>query len=194
MASVELIQAVAVTAELCGRVFSEPAAAMFVADLEGFDERSVIKALSRCRKEVRGVLTVVDVINRLDDGRPGAEEAWAQVPMTDLQSVVWTEEMAEAFGIATPLIEDGDMVAARMAFKEAYLRLLAKARDERKPVKWTPSLGEDKSGAAQVLTQAVAAGRLSYEHAQEVMPSLPAPANAQTARIAHELKKIGAPA
>lgn len=183
MASVELIQAVAVTAELCGRVFSPAAAEMFVGDLEGYDERAVLKALTRCRKEVRGVLTVSDVISRIDDGRPGPEEAWAMMPLSESQSVVWTPEMAQAFGVALPLLEEGQQVAARMAFKESYTRLVAEARDERKPVTWSPSLGYDKRDQARVLTEAVTKGRLTCEHAQQLAPSLPTPTSPDVLKI-----------
>ena len=55
MPSVELIQAVAVTAELCGRVFSEGAARTFVSDLAAYPEPAVLKALTRCRREVKGM-------------------------------------------------------------------------------------------------------------------------------------------
>ena len=175
MPSLELIQAVAVTAELCGRTFSESAARVFVQDLAGFQEPAVIKALARCRREVKGVLTIQDVVTRIDDGRPGVEEAWAQMPLDELQSVVWTDEMREAFGIARGLLSNGEKVAARMAFKEAYIRLVGEARDEGQPVKWSPSLGFDKSGQHAVLADAVAKGRLSYEHAQDLCPMLPPP-------------------
>ena len=98
MATPELIQAIAVTAELCGRSFSPEAAAVFVDDLSGFDEQALLGALRRCRREVRGLLTVQDVVSRIDDGRPGPDEAWAQIPRDEAASVVWTDEMAEAFG------------------------------------------------------------------------------------------------
>ena len=156
MPSIELIQAVAVTAELCGRVFSEGAARMFVADLATYPEPAVLKALTRCRREVKGMLTIQDVVSRIDDGRLGVEEAWAMMPFSESQSVVWTEEMAQAFGIALPLLCEGEKVAARMAFKEAYLRLNGEARDAGKPVVWSPSLGHDKSGREPVLSEAVA--------------------------------------
>lgn len=175
MPSIELLQAVAVTAELCGRTFSEAAARVFVDDLARFPEPAVIRALARCRREVKGLLTIQDVVSRLDDGRPGADEAWAQIPFDEDGSVVWTEEMALAFGVARGLLAEGEKVAARMAFKEAYTRLVSKARDEGVPVKWTPSLGHDKRGRDAVLSDAVAKGRLSYEHAQELSPMLPAP-------------------
>lgn len=176
MPSIELIQAVAVTAELCGRTFSEPAARVFVQDLSRFPEDAVMKALARCRREVKGVLTIQDVVSRLDDGRPGVEEAWSQMPFDESQSVVWTDEMAEAFGIARGLLDEGDRVAARMAFKEAYTRMVGAARDAGKPVRWTPSLGFDKSGQQAVLAEAVAHGRLGYDHAQELCPQLAPPA------------------
>lgn len=176
MPSIELLQAVAVTAELCGRTFSEAAARVFVNDLSGFPEPAVIHALARCRREVKGILTIQDVVSRIDDGRPGAEEAWAAMPFDESQSVVWTDEMANAFGIARGLLEEGEKVAARMAFKEAYTRMVGEARDARRPVQWSPSLGHDKNGHQAVLADAVAKGRLTYEHAQEISPMLPPPA------------------
>lgn len=178
MASIDLLQAVAVTAELCGRTFSEGAARVFVDDLSAYPEAATIKALARCRREVRGVLTVQDVVSRLDDGRPGVEEAWAGVPYDESQSVVWTSEMAEAYGCARRLLDEGDKVGARMAFKEAYLRLIADARDLGKPVRWEPSLGYDQHGRWQALQHAVAQGRIGIERAREELPGLTAPAPA----------------
>jgi hypothetical protein len=175
MTSVALLEAVAVTAELCGRTFSEPAARVFVADLSGFPERAVIAALAKCRREVRGALTVQDVVSRIDDGRPGPEEAWSLMPFDEAQSVVWSDEMATAFGICGPLLAQGDKVAARMAFKEAYTRLVAQARDAGQPVRWTPSLGHDERGRAAALRVAAEAGRLSHEQAAALAPELPAP-------------------
>lgn len=175
MASVELLKAVAVTAELCGRTFSEAAARVFVSDIDGFQETAVIKALAKCRREVRGALTVQDVVSRIDDGRPGAEEAWALMPFYESQSVVWSDEMAQAFGICGPLLAAGDKVAARMAFKEAYTRLVAKARDAGQAVNWTPSLGHDERGRAVALRTAAEFGRITNEHAASIAPELPAP-------------------
>lgn len=176
MPSRELIEAVAVTAELCGRTFSEAAARVFVADVSRFPEAQVIAALARCRREVRGALTVQDVVSRLEDGRPGVEQAWAQVPLTEAQSAVWTEEAAQAFGAALPLIERGDMVAARMAFKECYTEAVNRARDAGKPARWTITLGFDVEARKHVLEAAVADGRLPLEYARQFWPNVPAPA------------------
>lgn len=177
MPSTELIQAVAVTAELCGRTFSEAAARVFVSDLSRYPEAQVIAALGRCRREVKGVLTVSDVVSRLEDGRPGVEEAWGMLPMRESQTAVWTDEMSSAFGSALPLVERGDMVGARMAFKEAYTKAVAKARDGGKPVNWWASIGTDRTGRRAVLEAAVNDGRLPLEYARQHVPELTAPTN-----------------
>ncbi len=189
MPSAALLEAVAVTAELCGRTFSEPAARVFVSDLSAFAEPAVMRALGRCRREIRGVLTVHDVVSRIDDGRPGPEEAWAMIPRDEAGSVVWTAEMASAYGIACRL---DDPIAARMAFKEAYTKAVNDARDSGIPVSWTPSLGHDPGTRDAALMEAVEKGRLTYEHAQELVPQLPAPPKAIAALLDGALKRLPA--
>jgi hypothetical protein len=188
--SAALLEAVAVTSELCGRTFSDAAGRMFVADLSGYPEPAVIKALAKCRREVRGILTVQDVVSRIDDGRPGAEEAWAMMPFDEAMSVVWSSEMAEAFGVCGPLLAQGEKVAARMAFKEAYSRLCAAARDAGRPVRWSPSLGHDPRGREAVLAAAVEAGRLTYDHASRICPALPAPARTAIAAEPERVRRM----
>ena len=172
MPSATLLEAVAVTAELCGRTFSEPAARVFVGDLAAYPEAQVMGALRRCRREVRGALTVQDVVSRLEDGRPGVEEAWAMMPQSESQSSVWTDEMAAAFGVAAGLLEDGDKVAARMAFKERYADLVNKARESGRPPNWSASLGHDPHGRESAVKQAVENGRLTIAQAVEYCPGL----------------------
>lgn len=169
MVSKELLQAIAVTAELTGTQLSETAARVMCADLAIYPEEQVMGALVRCRKELKGRMTVADVVSRLDDGRPGPEEAWAMLPRDEASSVVWTDEMAQAFGVAAPLLED-DPIQARMAFLESYKAKVQAARDEGWPVKWTPSLGQDSRGRESVLLEAVNKGRLSAPHAQKLLP------------------------
>lgn len=172
MPSTDLIKAIAVTAELCGRVFSPEAARIFVQDLDGFSESAIVAALRRCRREVRGVLTVQDVVSRIDDGRPGPDEAWAMLPMDEATSALWTDEMADAFGVALPLLELGDKVGARMAFREAYTTRVNAARDAKRTPNWTVTLGHDPRGREVVLRQAVSANRLTMEQARSYMPML----------------------
>lgn len=116
-----------------------------------------------------------DVIGKLQgmDGRPGAEEAWSMIPRYETASVVWTDEMAQAYGVALPLLNEGDAVAARMAFIEQYRRLVQKARDGLVPVKWMPSLGTDANGREAALMDAVDKGRLNAEHVAGLLPLHP---------------------
>jgi hypothetical protein len=175
MPSKDLIQAIAVTAELCGRTFSEAAARVFCDDLAAYPEEQVIRALAKCRKQVKGTLTVQDVVARLDDGRPGPEEAWALIPQGEDATVVWTNEMAAAYGVCAPLLSAGDRIGARMAFKEAYQREVMAAKDQGQPAKWVISLGSDVEQRKRVLAAAAEAGRITPELAYESCPALPPP-------------------
>ena len=167
----ELTKALAVTCELTGTTLSAAAKEAFVLDLAQYPLQQVLSALSRCRREVRGRLTVADVVNRLDDGRPGVEEAWAMLPKDEDGSVVWSDEMAQAFGVARPLLEI-DLIAARMAFKESYTAAIQRARDDGKPVKWTLSQGHEKSGRAVAVREALDRGRLTRERARLMLENI----------------------
>jgi hypothetical protein len=144
---------------------------MFVADLAGFPDRAVLSALTRCRREVRGVLTVSDVVSRIDDGRPGPEEAWAMLPRDEATTVAWTDEMRQAWSVARPLLEAGEDIPARMAFKESYVKALAAARDSHAPVRWEISLGHDVDGRTEVVNRAVELGRITADHAKNLLPA-----------------------
>jgi hypothetical protein len=166
----EVIKALRVTAEVCGSVYSEEAVKVFVADLSVYPCQQVLGALRRCRREVKGRLTPADVIQRLDDGRPGPEEAWAMMPSGEAETVVWTQEMSQAWGVAQPMIATGERVAARMAFKETYVKLVALARERAEPAQWTASLGTDPEQRDLVVREFVKKGLLPAQHAALLLP------------------------
>lgn len=190
-ASTALIQALAVTAELTGTQLSQAAAKVMAADLAPYPEHQVIVALGRCRKELKGRLTIADVVQRLDDGRPGPEEAWAMLPHDESKTLAWTEEMAGAWGVSQGLKDD--RVAARMAFLETYRSRVQKARDAGTPVKWSVSFGwasiyEDR---LHVVNSLVQSGKITAMRAAElgynVEPTAPAIENI-AADLARRLK------
>lgn len=183
----QLLQAIAVTAELCGREFSEGAMRQFERDLSGFALPAVLLALDRCRKELQRPLTLAAVLERIEDGRPGPEEAWALLPRDESQTVVWTTEMRTAWGIAREL---DDSIAARMAFKEAYSRIVAEARAERKPVAWQASLGQDKDGREPVLQQAIAQGRLTQAQVEKHLLPYHKPTEAEHLALLRGMKMV----
>lgn len=160
------------TAELYDRRLSDAGATMLLADLRTrFTANQVSAALGKCRTELRTFPTIADIATRVDDGRPGAEEAWAMIPKDEDASVVWTEEMARAFGIARALLE-GDPIAARMAFKEAYAKEISDARAARKPPRWIPSLGFEKSGRQAAIQEAIDKCRIEFKAACLLLPDV----------------------
>jgi hypothetical protein len=108
------------------------------------------------------------------DGRPSADEAWAMIPQDEDATVVWCDEMREAYGVCRALISE-DRVAARMAFKAAYEKALVRSREMNAPVRWEVSLGHDKGARDVVVREAVAKGLITTQTAAALLPAPVAP-------------------
>lgn len=182
------------TAELYGRTMSDAAYAMLAVDLQAFTPRQICGALSRCRKELKAFPSVAEIIARIDDTRPGVEEAWSIIPKDEYSSIVWTDEMAEAFGPARELLAQGDPIAARMAFKECYPRLVADARARGKRANWWLSAGHASSGRDSAVQEAVQKGRITQQQAVAMIGHDPAPrrekGEGQLTSLSDTLKQI----
>lgn len=119
-------------------------------------------------RELAGALPVPS-----NDGRPGPEEAWARMPKGERMeedSIVWCEEERAAYGACRSLLFDGDLIGARMAFKERYEKELAEARSQRRPVRWIMSVGYDVEHRLTTLATAVQDKRMSRESALNFVP------------------------
>jgi len=183
MASKNLIQSVAVTAELCGGTqLSELAAKAFLDDLARFPEDRVITALARCRKELTGRLTVAAVIQRIPGGRPGPEEAWAIASKggtSESITKVWTTEIFAAFVEVQEIYDTEGPIPARMAFKEIYARQVAESEASGRPVEWQITLGHNAAERAPVIERAIHAGYITLQdvpvnlHHLLTIPSMP---------------------
>jgi len=140
-------------------------------------------------KESKFSIVPANIIEAIEanepDGRVGAEEAWALYPHDEQSSAVITTEIAEAMRIAQPLIDIGDMIGARMTFKEAYTRIVSQNKAAGIAVKWFPSLGTLPDGREAALKQAVQLGRLTNDHAKSL---LPAPKDSSLNEIVGEMK------
>ena len=181
--SKSVLEAIAVTCELTSTNLSEPAIRVMVDTLSEYPEPQVLGAMRKCCKELKSRLTLADILTRLDDDRPGVEEAWAMLSSVlgnEQASLIWTDEMREAYGVVAPLADDP--IAARMAFKERYMVLVSDARDRHEPVKWSASLGYDLTLREAVLRDAVERKRLTQEHALKLCPSLP-PVSVETMKL-----------
>ncbi|MCB1622818.1 MAG: hypothetical protein KDI44_19040 [Thiothrix sp.] len=192
MSDIERItELLSATIEAMGQEISAAALVLMAEDLEPYGVPVVSKALARVRRESRR-FTLADVIERIDDGRPGVEEAWAMMPKSEAESVVWTPEMRDAYFAALPLLEDGDKVGARMAFKERYSTLLAAARADNHPAVWEASLGHNPELRDTALAEAVGKKRLSASATQLLLPSTSCPLEPGGARLLKAASAVAA--
>lgn len=166
----KLLELLIVTAELCGTAISETAGKVLLSDLESYPETQVEGALKKCRRELQGRLTLPAILTRLDDGRPGAYEAWAMIPKDEADSAIVNDEIMAAWGTCRELYYV-DKVGASMAFREAYSRLIAEARAIQKPVNWWLTPGSDSAGRVAAIEDAIHAGKISYEQALAICPT-----------------------
>lgn len=155
----EVIKSLAVVCEVTGTDLSQPAKVFVLEQLAARPARQVLKALSVCAQECRFKLTLADIVQRIDDGRPGAEEAWSSFPKSEQDAGVVTDEMSAAWGAAAPLFES-DEVAARMAFREVYEREVRAARAQGVLPVWRVSPGFNRKATESVALEAVKLGKL----------------------------------
>lgn len=145
-------------------------ATMFFRAVSAFSLEELRSALDKHTKDSsRGRFppTPADLIAQIenglaDDGRPGPEEAWsiALQCQDEAATIVWTAEIAEAWGVARVVMQAGDKVGAHMAFKEKYLQLVDSARQKGVHASWTASLGHDAKERDRAISHAQALGRL----------------------------------
>lgn len=178
LAERELAEAVAATAELCGQMLSPTAIQMLSRDLASLDRKAVMAALARCRAELPRALNVGEILSRVEDGRPGAEEAWNMLPTSEADSVVWTSEMAQAWANVSMDLLDAERERAHAIFVQGYTHAVLMARCRREKVTWIPSLGTDPVQREQVLLDALQKERLTPDYVKVLLPyralSLPA--------------------
>ena len=128
------------------------------------DVRGALEAHLRDPQRGRFFPMPADLIAQIDgrtETRPSSDEAWAisVKALDEFDSLVWTDEMAQAWSVCKPVMDMGDEVGARMAFKSAYDRLVAKAKETNTPVNWTASLGFDQERRVLAIEQAQRLGR-----------------------------------
>jgi hypothetical protein len=103
---------------------------------------------------------------RSTNGWLGAEEAWATYPKNEQDSAMLTQESVEAFSETLGM----DMIAARMAFKEIYERLITKAKLEGRKPAYFPSMGVDIGGREKMLCRAVSMRLITTDAAIRLSP------------------------
>ncbi len=170
-----LIEAVKVTYAMLNQDVTDLQVAATVEKLRWYPAPDVRVALSRCQDELKK-MSFADILDRLPGGHPGPEVAWATIARAmgnEAITLVWTDQMREAYGVASQLSDDP--VQARMAFKEQYQESVKQARQAGLKPNWTVSLGHDVKGRELAISEAISRGQISYEHARKLVPMLPAP-------------------
>ncbi|WP_409311418.1 hypothetical protein [Pectobacterium sp. B1J-3] len=181
----ELMQA---TLSVYGKDSSKPVIRLYWNAIGSFDISLIRKALSLWitdPEQGRFAPKPADIIRNIQGitGRPSwlsANEAWAMaLPAQDeTNTLIWTEEIKQAWAIAEPIFKDGDRVGARMAFIAAYDRLVATAQSSGVLPQWTVSEGWDKDKVKGAVEHAVNAGLLPAPDATRYLSppaSLPPP-------------------
>lgn len=148
-------------------------------DLRQYPLDLVAKALTAHRRDPeRGqwVPNSAHIEHQINIRRPivwlSADEAWARAPKENSKPAVLTNEVAQALAVAQPFIDqmhqnaDGsltprpDLVAARMAFKACYDRLIDRAKLERRGPKYFVSPGGSFDEQQAVVDEGVRMGLL----------------------------------
>lgn len=177
-----------------GKVLSVGAMQLVIDTLKEYPLQHLLAAIRKHVQTGRFAPTPADIIEIIaahtGSKHIGAEEAWgiALQSFDEFATVVWTKEIAEARNIAADIYSQGDKVGARMAFKEAYNRLIATA-DPR--AEWTINAGFDGEHRAMAIKQAIAAGRLPRGAGEQYVLGIEAPTISAAALIEHAKEKTG---
>lgn len=186
----KLLELLAVLSEVTGTEWSKPTVQVIERELQAYPEAEVLKAISRCIAECSKRVTLADILDRIPSQHPGVEQAWAlvsKVMNNEEISICWTEEMREAYGVAAPLANDA--VAARMAFKEAYQRLVGEARAQRRLPAWSVSLGFNKALREECLREAEKKNLLTHAYAARTTQLLAAdPPTSEATKLLESMK------
>ncbi len=172
---VELSRTLVATYEIMGAQCGSAAILLMTEDLCVYTVQEVSTALARCRRELKGRMTLSDILERIPSANPflPANEAWALAltSMDENETVIWTDEMAAAMGDARPILSVGDKVGARMAFISSYERRVDAAKSSGRFPRWSASLGQDPARRQTAIEEALSAGKISAESARGMLPS-----------------------
>lgn len=182
--SAELVQALTVTAEITGSDISKAALRAIAEDVAQYPEHQAMAALRRCRRELTGRLTLAAILSRIDDGRPTPEIAWSQVSqLSERDTLVGTTEQVEAFAAVSAMVDNGDIIPARMAFLERYKALVGQSKDQGVPVRYVVSPGYDAALRESAVRQAHNSGLITDDCAMQYLPA------SDTAKLLAEVQR-----
>ncbi len=176
-----------------GKVFSNRAMAKIFDTFEEYPLAYVSKAITIHRKQSKFAPTPNDIIEiireRTGNKPPSADEAWSIALMSfdERLPAILTSEILEAKAGCQAIYDSGDKIGARMAFREAYNRLIGKLE----PVKWFLSPGDDKELNSQAIKDAVLQGKIKLSKTLQETYLIPAPTTTTQKLIEQANRKSG---
>ena len=186
------MQAIAVTAELTGTQLSDNAMLVMAEDLLIYPLDKVLIALERCRRELKGRLTLAAILERIDDGWQSAEEAFNTLVAgweSEHLSILTTHTAMHAAESASALFNAGDKYRAGLAFKTAYERIVSEKKAKGIQPDWYVSAGLDKEQLAQLITEAAATGKITNDYALALLPAGEERMNIETRNLLTDKQK-----
>ena len=187
----QVVKMLVLTAEAMGHELKPTVALMMTDDLAQYSVEAIAGALTRCRRELTGRLTLKAILDIIAPGGGwlSANEAWslALPALDERQTVVWSDEARRAWFVALEIMKAGDKVGARMAFIAAYEREVAQAKNAGKQPLFTPSYGDDALLRDAAITQAQERGLLPKP---PPAPALPPPTPEEAAHQLENQNKI----
>ena len=174
----DLFQKIYTTSIVTGLMIEEDGIKSMVDILsnDGYQFDDIQAALKDCCRSLKGRLTLSDIISRLQAvAIPTADELWGEVLdycQNEHKTFVLPEIAFQACENAAvyELINSGDRIAARMAFKAAYERLI---KGYSGSLKYRYALGTDRAGREQVLNQAIKDGKLNRLECLDLLENKP---------------------
>ncbi len=158
-----------------GKVFSQRTMTIVFEALEEYPLEVIFQAIKIHTKQGRFAPVPGDIVEiiagRTGQKHIGSDEAWGLVleSLDENSTVVITKQIAEARGLVMEIYHSGDTIGSRMAFKDAYNRIIATAE---KPV-WFISSGFDAAGRADAVQKAINLGRLPASAAGKYLIEAP---------------------
>lgn len=177
-----------------GKIFSQRAMTMIFDSLKDYPLEAVSQAVKIHMKKGKFAPVPSDIIEIITEhtGQKhiGADEAWglALDSFDENTTIVITKEIAEARGLVIDIYQTGDVTGARMAFRDAYNRIVSTASNP----SWYVSLGpgaERLAGNAQqfaAVQKAIGLGRLPAGAADKYYIQAPATTVAELIESATE--------
>lgn len=162
-----------ITAEVCGNPLSPQAVVMMVQDLKKYNEADVLSALAKCRRTLKGRLTLASIIENIQADLPSADELFTQIAeycLDESRTFILPELAFKALestnGGIYQALHAGDRIGARMAFKNAYDRL---SNEHAGPMAYSVRIGTDKQQARIAINQAKTRGLINDIQADEYL-------------------------